>query len=155
MRSTIYFVLGLSLAGFACASGTRRHEAPIVEALRASDQPAINTFTERFLAGGVRLDPRWPADWSVQHVYIRIGGSREEGINHLGVERLGDYFLCLLEIRFEKPTAEILSDYRFPLAAACVQKDCGVCFSEAWPVSDSAREILVAYWIERASDWAK
>ncbi|HXU29703.1 MAG TPA: hypothetical protein VN851_03910 [Thermoanaerobaculia bacterium] len=156
MKSSFYFGIGLSVIGFACASGVRQRSAPgIVEALRASDQSAINSFTERFLAGGVRLKPKWLAEWSVQHIYIRIGGSREEGINHLGVERLGDYFLCLLEVRFKKTTAEILSDQGIPLTVACARGDCGVCFSEAWPVSAEARKILVAYWLERAGDWAE
>jgi hypothetical protein len=143
----------LGFAAGACA-GHEPVEAPIMAALRATDQPSINAFTDQFLYGGGRFDAVLIRDNSPQHIYIRVTEGPGTGITHLGVERMGDYFLCLLELRFSTTTETILAQRKAPLDLACQQDGCGICASETWPVSDRIRATLVGYWNGRRTEWA-
>jgi hypothetical protein len=152
-RSLATLCCCLGMAAGACV-GHKPAEAPILAALRSTAQPAIDDFTNTFVFAEGRFDRAWVRDWSPQHVYIPISEGPTMGRMHLGVDRIGDYFLCLLEVRFGTTTEAILAERKKPLSFACQQGSCGVCCSETYPFSDRARSILVSYWDRRRDEWA-
>ena len=120
----------------------------IIQALHEHDQVTINEWTTRYLEGDEVIRAEWLLDYTDRHTYVLVEPRWPwEGVNHLGVETIGDYFLCLLEIRHRRYTASILSETAPQLIATVPEGSCGICCSEAYPLPDSIRRAVADYWL--------
>lgn len=120
-------------------------KSSIREALIGHRQAEIDVFSRDFLSGAMGIEPAWLGDERAVSIYMPLpdeGG----GIVHLGVDRISDYFLCLLEARERTSTGEILARVAPHLVTGCAPGRCDVCFTSTYSLDPPIRSALVQYW---------
>lgn len=125
-----------------------RARPSIRESLVAHRQEEINAFSRALLAGGEEIDPAWLRDERQVPIYMPLPGEGGSVMNY-GVDRVSDYFLCLLEVREKTSTPEILTRMESSLARVCEPDRCDACFTATYPLDGSVRKTLVDYWTAR------
>lgn len=126
----------------------------ILAAIQAGDQMTIDKYTAAFLNGEVQIPEQCLRDsrpFGKARIVITCpdegGGSR---YHYSQVEKVCDYFLCLLEAKYRIDSRRILQAQGMPLPPACESREkCLVCNSATYPLDDSQREALVTYWLGR------
>lgn len=128
---------------------TRASSEEIRRALVTGDQAVADSFTSSFIQGTSPLPRAVLKDRSLVSpeviVHTPPAGALGKPLQ-LGVERVADYFLCLLEIR-AGVDAESLVD----VAREDCQRDgdCEPCNSLTYPLPEDVREALIRAWIAR------
>lgn len=114
--------------------------------LVAGDQDAVDTFADRFfnqdavIPANALMDDRLVS----RNIVVRV--EEPSRISQYGVDRVSDYFMCLLQIKHHVSSRDVLSD-------EILRNECGgecePCNSLTYPLPEKARNRLRAYWLER------
>jgi hypothetical protein len=130
-----------------CAS-VSRDVGVVREALVAGDQDAVDTFTRRFLSDGIALEWNALNDERFVSRAIILRVDEPDRISQYGIDRVSEYFICLLQIKFHTASGDVLPN-------ALLQQECGAadhcdaCNSLTYPLPVAVRDALKTYWSER------
>lgn len=129
-----------------CRCATRPLD--VRDALVHGRQPEVDAFSRRVLAGDAlitagMLDDQREVDRAVV-VRLEISGRTAQ----YGVDRVCDYFMCLLEARGRMSTREIVDVSSFGRPCK-LEEACEVCNSLTYPIPPTLRERLRQYWRTR------
>jgi hypothetical protein len=138
----------LAALAFMVGCSTLRGTGEIRTALVCGDQERVDVFTRAFLQGKTNIDGNALRDDRLVDRSIILRVEEKRRISQYGVDRVADYFLCLLEIKARASTRMLVgigsSDER------CKQEDhCEVCNSLVVPIPDDIRDKLKQYWREQ------
>lgn len=145
VRASWPFLL-LTAIALSCASSAD----PSGRVLLSGDQMAINSLTEAILSGEARVEASWVEDSRSSPIYFVISeDSAASKKTHYGVDIVGDYYLCLLEVRSGLGTRTILESVDPELIDLLDVDSCGVCCSQVFSLSGELRSHLQDYWKEK------
>lgn len=135
----------------ACISGRGLPVSDPVATILAGDKLEIDHQTTEILSSTEPLSRAWVTDSREfpRHLVLRV--DRDGRVSQLGVDRIGDYFLCLLQVREGLTTELILSSVGEDTNNCSDEALCDVCNSLSVPFPDSVRTVLVEYWAARGS----
>lgn len=120
----------------------------IRDALVAGDQGAVDAFTRRFLSDAIDVESSALSDDRLVSRSIVLHAEEEARLSQYGVDRVSEYFMCLLQIKFHTSSRDVLS-------GALLREECGVadqceaCNSLTYPLPPKVRYELKTYWSER------
>lgn len=129
--------------------------ASIIAAIQTQDQAAIARYTSAFLNGEVQIPEAYLRDRQpfgrALFVIMCHDQKMREIPYYYGVEKISDYFLCLLEFKYGVDSREILISQSSALPPGCSdhEEKCRICNSGVSTVDDAFRDALVKYWLEK------
>jgi hypothetical protein len=135
-------------------AGAAELNASIIAALQTCDQSAINRYTAAFLNGEVQIPEGYLRDrrplGKAMIVIACTDNATESYHTYYQGEKVCDYFLCLLEVKYRVSSRDILNAQGVRLAEPCdAPEKCLVCNSATYPIDDSLRDTLLKYWLEK------
>jgi hypothetical protein len=130
-------------------------EDQLADALVAGDDSQVRQITDQILAGARPLNPGMLTDERTVAPGVILRATTDNKQWQLGVERVSDYGLCLLELRNGTSSDEILRAIDPVLRTQCTiattpnTRGCEICNSQSIPVSADVKTALVSYWRSR------
>lgn len=150
-RGNVVLLVSVCLLLITCFQGYSSGNDETIAILLSGTQEQVNQLTSRILSGETDIDSCWLYnDGEFPRSILLIVRGEEKELK-LGVDRVSDYFLCLLQIREDLTTKEIVSAVD-PVKSEAIQKEskeCDVCNSLTYPIKDELRTLLQKYWVER------
>lgn len=139
-------VVLLLLVTVSCASRPSTND--VREALVAGDQREVDVFTRRFLGEAIVVAPDALRDDRIVSRNVVVHVDEESRSSQYGVDRVSEYFMCLLEVKFRTSTRDAAPNLF--LREECTRADqCEVCNSLTYPMSEQVRNDIRTYWLER------
>lgn len=140
------FAIGTALCALACDSEPAPVSDPAAVVL-SGNQEDLDHLTVALLREAQQIRTEWLADTRdfPRNLVVRVEDA--DRVTQLGVDQVGDYFLCLLQVRDGKTTLGILDELGLHDTSPCDGRDnCDVCNSLTFPVDGETREALIQYW---------
>lgn len=143
----------LTVLPCAAAEGGAGEPAPcaapdLVQALVAGDEARAGECTEAMFAGRLEIREAELNDNRTVAYNIWLRARTKRRFLQLRVDTIADYVMCVLEIKNETGTCEILDKVAPGLVPNC-EVECEVCNSLAYPVGDEVKDHLRRYWSRR------
>jgi|GEM_PF-2539947 hypothetical protein len=135
------------LIGFLVSCSTLKAAVIPTEVILSGKEDAIIELSEKILAGEIRVDAKWLSDSREfpRHVAFRV--TVDDGMLHLGVDKISDFYLCLLQIKYKRGTKEILGDEIYQQIGYCIPEEkCEICNSLTYNIDLDLRMRLIQYW---------
>lgn len=108
----------------------------------------VDVFTRQFLIGESAITPSDLMDERLVSRSIVVRAEEPNRISQYGVDRVSDYFMCLLQIKERTSSHAILSSEI--LRNECRSSgECEACNSLTYPLPPTVRGELRAHWLER------
>jgi hypothetical protein len=118
------------------------------DALVRGDQQAVDVLTERFLDSKVRIasralkDDRPVARAIILHAFV------DGNLRQLGIDRVSEYFFCVLELRFRVESRDLVPE--ITVFEECRNSDaCDACSTLMYPLTPRVRNRMREYWQDR------
>jgi len=155
LRGSLLLAAMLAVAGCAATFDTGKRatgEDQLAAALVAGNDIQVRQITDEVVAGTRTLNLEMLTDQRTVALGMIVRATINNKQWQLGVERVSDFGLCLLELRDRTSSDEILSAVAPALRTQCTTattpntRGCEICNSQAVPVSDDVRSALVIYW---------
>ena len=130
-------------------------EDSLAGALVSGNQERVRRLTDEVLTGMRTIGFETLTDERAVAPYTLLAGTVDGRYWQLGIERVSEYMLCLLQLRNRTSSDAILNAVAPALGAQCSystapnSRGCEVCNSQAVPVSSDVKNALVGYWLSR------
>jgi hypothetical protein len=146
MRLHLGLIVWLVMSSCTSSSG----DGGIRYALVAGDQEAVDAFTRRFLNDDMAIGSSALSDDSLVSRSIVLRADEDDRLSQYGVDRVSEYFMCLLQIKFHTSSRDVLSGTLLNEECGLVDQ-CEPCNSLTYPLPSKVRNQLRTYWSERLS----
>jgi hypothetical protein len=142
----LLLLLTVCLAG--CSSTSHAALEHVRDGLVSGDQQGVDAFTHWFLThgSGPAADALMNDRLVSRGIVIRV--DEPNRVHQYGVDRVSDYFMCLLQMKHRTSSTSILSeDVRRSKCGSA--GECEACNSLTYPLPESVRQDLRTYWLRR------
>ena len=122
----------------------------LAQALNIGDETRINALTNDILAGKRLITRMEVSNDSKVAPNVLLRASYANRDYQLGVNTVSEYVLCLLEIKNQTSSEQILRKVDPAMQENCSRgRPCEVCNSQAFPVDVDVKRRIVGYWLPK------